>query len=198
MTSISSGQSGIERFGPIPMADMSPRQRKLVAAALQRARDASATPTGPLNALLRSPEMLDGVQQFIKLLRLRSSLPTRLIELGILVTARNWTAQYVWHSHRSMAIAAGLDPAIVDAIAHGEQPAELDEPAAAVYQFASQLLATGGVDDETFAAVRDRFGEVGAVDLIGLLGYYCLISFLVNVDRCFVPEGEPMLAPISR
>jgi hypothetical protein len=53
-------------------------------------------------------------------------------------------------------------------------------------------LADGHVDDQTFAAVVDRWGRQGAMDLIGVVGYYCLVSFILNVDRVPVPGGDPL------
>jgi 4-carboxymuconolactone decarboxylase len=115
-----------------------------------------------------------------------------LNELAILLTARRWTAQFEWFAHRRMAVEAGLDPAIADAIAAGETPV-LDDDAAAVYRFASQLLADGNVTDNAFDAVVARWGQRGAMDLIGAVGYYCLVSFVLNVDRYPLPAGEEPL-----
>jgi 4-carboxymuconolactone decarboxylase len=93
-----------------------------------------------------------------------------------------------------MALDAGLDPAVADAIAIGARP-ELDDDAAAVYEFASQLLERGAVTDEAWEAVVDRWGKRGAIDLIGAIGYYCLVSFILNVDRYPVPDGRLPLEP---
>jgi 4-carboxymuconolactone decarboxylase len=114
-------------------------------------------------------------------------------ELAIILTARRWRAQYEWYAHRRLAIEAGLDPAWADDIAEHRRPAAMDAEAAAVYDFATELLDTGAVSDATYAAVLDRFGEVGVVDLIGAVGYYCLISFILNVDRHPIPpDAEPL------
>jgi len=125
--------------------------------------------------------------------RFHSSLARRLTELAILLTARRWSAAFEWYAHRRLALGAGLDPALVDAIERGERPREIDDEAAAVYRFADELLQTGGVADETFDRVVERFGSQGAADLIGTVGYYCLVSFFLNVDRYPVPAGEPTI-----
>jgi 4-carboxymuconolactone decarboxylase len=46
------------------------------------------------------------------------------------------------------------------------------------------------VSDPVFKAVVDKFGERGAVDLTAVMGYYCFVSMILNVDRYPLPEGE--------
>ena len=45
------------------------------------------------------------------------------------------------------------------------------------------------VSDATFKAVVDKFGEKGVVDIIGVMGYYQMVSMLLNVDRYPLPAG---------
>jgi 4-carboxymuconolactone decarboxylase len=113
--------------------------------------------------------------------------------MAIIMVARRWTAQYEWYAHRNMAIAAGLDPAVADAIAEGRRP-ELDGDAGAVYEFVTELLERGEVSDDAFGAVESRWGKRGAIEL-GAVGYYTLVSFVLNVDRYPLPEGEVPLGP---
>jgi 4-carboxymuconolactone decarboxylase len=153
--------------------------------------------SGPFNVLLRSPEMGDLAQQFGASMRYHSSIPPRLNELAIIITARHWTSHYEWYAHRRAAQAAGLNQAIIDAVAAGRRPASMTAEEAAVYDFCTELLNTKQVSDATFAAARDRFGERGVVDLIGVTGYYQLVSMLLNVDRYPLPDGvQPELRPL--
>jgi 4-carboxymuconolactone decarboxylase len=195
MTTSADDRASGRRFGALPVEAMSPRQRAVADAILSGPRRSSTGLTGPFEALLRSPDLADPVQRVGEHVRFHSSLPAHLNELAILVTARRWRAQYEWYAHRRLALTAGLRPEVADAIGRHEEPVGLDGDAAAVYRFARQLLDTGGVEDDVFAAVRDRFGETGAADLVGVVGYYCLVSFFLNVDRYPVPEGEPLLGP---
>lgn len=173
---------------------MTAEQRAVADDILAGPRALSTGLRGPFEALLRSPGLADAAQRLGEQIRFRSSLPNHLNELAIIVCARRWTAQFEWFAHRRMAIAAGLDPAVADAIARGERP-NLDDGAAAVFDFAVQLLDDGAVNDDRFAAVVDRWGQQGAIDLIGAVGYYTLVSFILNVDRYPVPEGETLLPP---
>jgi 4-carboxymuconolactone decarboxylase len=135
--------------------------------------------------------MGDLVQKLGAQLRFHSTLSNRLTELAILVTARFWTAQYAWAAHHRNALAAGLSPSTIDAIATGKRPSFSENDEEIVYNFASELLRTKQVSDETFKPMVNRFGERGAVDLTGLVGYYCVVSMMLNIDRYPLPDGAP-------
>jgi 4-carboxymuconolactone decarboxylase len=180
------------RFGPLPLDDMTPEQREIAESILAGPRQSSTGLRGPFEAFLRSPGMAGPAQELGEHIRFHSSIPTALNEMAILVVARRWTAQFEWYAHRQMAEAAGLSPAVADAIASGRRP-DLDDDAEAVYGFAAELLDRGAVSDSTWAPVVDRWGQRGAMDLIALVGYYTLVSFTLNVDRYPVPgDDEPL------
>jgi len=152
---------------------------------------------GPFLPLLYSPGLADPVQQAGAHLRYHSSLPAALNELAILITARFWTAQYEWHAHRRLALEAGLDPTIADQIARGERPSGLSPEQTAVYDFCAELHSNHGVSDKSFSAVEQKFGRRGAMDLIGICGYYTLISMVLNVSQVPLPAGvAPPLEPL--
>ena len=75
--------------------------------------------------------------------------------------------------------------------AKGGADVELEEDGdeTILYNFATELLNTKQVSDPVFQAVKDKFGERGVVDLIGVMGYYQLVSMLLNVDRHPLPAG---------
>jgi 4-carboxymuconolactone decarboxylase len=153
---------------------------------------------GPFNVLLRSPEMGDIAQQFGASMRFNQSMPRKLNEMAIIITARYWTAQYEWYAHKRAALQAGLDPAIVDAIQHGRRPAAMQKDEDVVYTFCTELLNTKHVSDATFATAKNAVGEKGVVDLMGVMSWYQMVSMLLNVDRYPLPAGaQPELEPIS-
>jgi 4-carboxymuconolactone decarboxylase len=179
-----------ERFKALTLEEMSGEQRRVAESILAGPRKALR---GPFSALLYSPGMGDRAQKLGEEVRFRNSLPAPLKELAILTVARHWTAQYEWYAHRRLALEAGLDAAIIDAIAQGKCPAKLSPDEAAIYAFASELLAAKEVSDATFAGVQQRFGEQGVVDLICTMGYYSLVSMTLNVNRYPLPDGaEPL------
>ncbi|HYC44664.1 MAG TPA: carboxymuconolactone decarboxylase family protein [Burkholderiales bacterium] len=187
------------RFNLIPVEALSAEQRRLYDAIrsgprAKIANSGAAKPGplgGPFNVWLRSPGIGDCVQRLGEEIRFRSSLPTKLNEMAILVTARFWTSQYEWHAHCKLALDAGLDPAIAQAIAEGRRPAEMDDDEAMVYDFSKELHEKQGVSDASYQRVLDRFGERGVFDLIAVNGFYSLVSMCLNVDRTPLPEGVP-------
>lgn len=194
---------GPQRFKQIPPEQLTPEQRILAdgirsgpRSAIKNSAATNAGPLGgPFNVWLRSPEIGNIIQQLGAAIRFRSSLPARLNELAICITARKWTAQYEWHAHRRLAVEAGLDPAIADAIAQGKKPASMPADEQLVYDVSTELHATGGISDATYQRALDRFGEQGIMDLIAVNGYYTLVSFTLNTDRTPLPAGVPAPLP---
>ena len=153
---------------------------------------------GPFNALLRSPELADRAQKMGEYARFNSSLPPRLNELAILITARYWTAQYEWHAHQKLGAKAGLSTKLMAQLAEGRRPSGMQPDETVVYDFCTELHRKKSVGDPAYQAALARFGERGVVDLIGVSGYYTLVSMVLNVDRHPLPEGVlPPLAPLK-
>jgi 4-carboxymuconolactone decarboxylase len=174
------------RFKELQPSEMTEAQRKAYEGIISGPRGGAR---GPFNALLRSPDLADRVQRVGEYVRFKSSIPARLNELAILVVARHWTAQYEWYAHRELAMKAGLDPKIADAIAERKRPADMKEDEAAVYDFCSELHEKKSVSDAAYANALRLFGEQGVIDLIGASGYYTIVSMVLNVDRYPLPEG---------
>jgi polar amino acid transport system substrate-binding protein len=133
--------------------------------------------------------MGDLAQQFGAYERYHSTIPHKLNEFAILITARFWDSQYEWYAHHQYGLKAGLSPELIEAVATGKYPASMQPDEAIVYNFCHELLYTKQVSDAHFKAAVDRFGERGVVDLMGVMGYYHLVSMALNVDRYPLPAG---------
>ena len=182
------------RFKPLTWETLSPSQLTMVESVMSGQRGSMQ---GPYNVLLRSPVLGNLAQQFGAHTRYHSSLPLALNELAILLVARFWSSQFVWWAHKRIALDAGLDPALVDAIASGAPALPLPADAAAVYRFCSELLQTRRVSDTAYAMLVEQFGEASVVDVMGTMSYYTLVSMSLNVDQYPLPEGaEPELTPL--
>lgn len=180
------------RFAVLDESTMSEAQRTARRAIVSGPR---GDVRGPFNALLRSPELADRVQKVGEYIRFGSSLPAKLNELAILVTARHWSAQYEWYAHHKLAMKAGLDARIAQDLAEGRRPAGMSKEEAAVHDFCRELHQTKHVGDDAYAAALECFGEQGVIDLVGACGYYTLVSMVLNVDRHPMPAG--MEAPLK-
>jgi 4-carboxymuconolactone decarboxylase len=194
---LSTGHAQMARFKPLPENEMTEAQRRS-AQELASGPRGRMNHTGPSALLLRSPDLMSRTQKVGEYLRYQSSLPARLNEFAILVTARQWNAQVEWIAHHPLALKAGLDPSVAEDLAQAKRPAAMKEDEAAIYQFCKELHETKGVSDTTFKAVADRFGERGVIDLIGLTGYYTMLAMVLNVGQQPLPGGvAPPLAILN-
>jgi 4-carboxymuconolactone decarboxylase len=185
-----------DRFRPLTWNEMTAPQRTMIEHLLAGERGGAS---GPFNVFLRSPEMGDIAQQLGAQIRFHSSLPRRLNEMAILIVARAWTSQYEWYAHKRLALQAGLKPEVLDAIAAGKRPADMQPDEQALYTFETEVLERHEVGDATFKTAVDALGERGVVDLVGVMGYYHLVSMALNVDRYPLPDGaRPELQAIPR
>jgi 4-carboxymuconolactone decarboxylase len=167
-----------DRFKPLTYEQMTPEQKKMTDIAL-----AQRGTGGSFNITVRDP---DGGKLLFDMgdrVRFHMSVPDKLKELAILVTARYWGAQFEWLAHRRAAVQAGLSEEKVKAIAEGKRPVGMSADEEVVYNFVTELFKTKQSSDATFAAVKNLVGERGVVDLIVSAGYYQIVSMMMNADR---------------
>jgi 4-carboxymuconolactone decarboxylase len=171
---------------------MTPAQRAVAA-------EISAGPRGevrgPFLALIHNAELARRMQALGEHLRWNNKLPPALLELAILYTARRWSCQHEWYMHEKLARKAALAPGIIDDIAAGREPQGMAADEALVYQACQQAHRTGRLDEETFAALRDRFGLDGVLDLLLLNGYYSAMAMVLNTAGLPLPDNAA--APLN-
>jgi 4-carboxymuconolactone decarboxylase len=146
---------------------------------------------GPLAIWLRRPQLADKAQALGRYCRYDSSLPKRLSELAILTTARVWGAEFEWWAHKPPAVEAGLSPMVIEAIRIDASPVFEHEDEAVVYEIARVLYRERRMSDALYAKAKTILGEAGLVDLIGVLGYYALISMTINAFEVDIPADAP-------
>jgi 4-carboxymuconolactone decarboxylase len=139
--------------------------------------------------------MADKLQKVGEQIRFHSSVPHRLNEFAILITARAWNARYEWYAHYPLALQAGLAPAVAADLAQGRRPHGMSADEAAVYDFCTELRRDKQVGDATFAAVQQVLGDQGVIDLIAVNGYYDLVSMTLNTAQVPTPEGGALPLP---
>ncbi|MBV7537272.1 carboxymuconolactone decarboxylase family protein [Duganella sp. sic0402] len=181
-----------DRLGPIPFAGMSAAQQVAAQAVIDGPRGALY---GPFVPLIRSPELMSAAQRMGEYLRYRSAIGTRLTELAILVTARQWSQQVEWAIHAPIAREYGIAEEAIAAIAARQRPTRLLEDEALVYEFCVQLQQLQRVDDATYAAALAAFGEQGVVDLMGINGYYTFLAMVMNAARTPAPASSAAPLP---
>ena len=141
----------------------------------------------PMIAWLQNPEFASRGQKLGELLRYQTSLEPRLSELAILVCGRHWTSHHEWTAHKQEGLKAGMDPAVIAAIAARRPPAFRDAREQAVYDVSTTLLASGRVAQPVYARGVAELGEKGMVELVGILGYYCMVALTLNTFELGLP-----------
>ena len=181
-----------DRMPPLATGELTEQQTQALADFVA----ARGEPTGPWIALLRSPELMKRTRGVSDYLRFESVVPGWLREFVILMTARQWGQNYEWNAHYAIAMDEGLSPDIARAIAEGRRPDGMVREEAILYDFCMELQRNHSVSDATYERAVERFGEQGVVEVVSLMGYYTMISLILNTSRAPLPEGAtPALAP---
>ncbi len=180
--------AGGGREGRIPLPgreQMSPEQQKVYDDVVKGPRGMMI---GPLRAVIHSPELAARWQRLGEFVRYRTVLPEDLKELAIIVSAKRWNSEVEWGVHSRIAREGGVPDDVIAAIRDGSEP-ELEAPAAEIYEFTRQLQTTGEIEDATYRAVLERWGERGIVELTGIVGYYTMVAMMLNAHRVPLPDG---------
>lgn len=175
------------RLPMIPEDKLTDAQRQAVQAVTAGKR---AGVRGPFPALLRSPDLCGHAATLGEFCRFGSSLPPRLSEMAILITAYHWKAQYEWFAHAPLAQKGGLADDVIEAIRVGKRPTSMKPDEAVLYDICSELHSTKRVSDATYKKGVETFGEKGVVEVLGISGYYVLVSMVLNTAQVALPEGE--------
>jgi 4-carboxymuconolactone decarboxylase len=171
---------GSERL-PLPALEMlDDAQRAAAQALIDGPRKAVF---GPFVPLLRTPALLERVAQLGEALRFGGRLDARLRELAICIAARHVGNQFEWVMHQPLALEAGVDAAALDAIRLGLGPQTLTPDERLVHDFSVELLRRHGVGDAVYGQALAALGEAGVVELTTLIGYFVMVSWVMNVAR---------------
>ncbi|WP_245323923.1 carboxymuconolactone decarboxylase family protein [Bradyrhizobium stylosanthis] len=185
------------RFTPLKAEELTPPQKEWADAIAVPPRNAKFI-NPPYRAYIRNPELAPKLSAMSDYLRWNSSLPARLSEFAILITARQWTAQYEWFAHYPLAMKAGLDPQVAKDVANGVRPQTMKDDEAALYELAMAPYRDKKVSDEVYRAAQQKFGERGILDIIGLIGYYDLVSMTLITMQAEAPnDSVPPLPPLA-
>jgi 4-carboxymuconolactone decarboxylase len=183
----------MSRLPLLEEASLTPEQKRIYDEIVNGPR---GTVVGPLRVWLQSPGLAAQAQALGQYARFDSVLPEYMSELAILVTARYWSSGFEWTHHVPIALAAGVPDPAVQAIGKAQTFQFDDAKMQAVFDFTAQLHRDKQVSDPTYAMAEKALGVQACVDLVGICGYYTLISMTINVFD--VPDGDgPMLPKLD-
>jgi len=136
---------------------------------------------GPLAVWMHRAGLADKAQSLGAYCRYYTSLEPKLSEFAICLIARVWGAGYEWKVHSKIAIEKGVPQEIINAIEKGKKPSNMDSEQSVIYDFTMRLHKDKKVSDEVYENTINILGKDRIVDLVGILGYYTLISMTINV-----------------
>ena len=189
-----------QRLEPLPPSALDSDQRKLYDAVLESPRGAGPTRrfilrddetlTGPFDALLRTPGVGTHVERLGMAFREDTVMSPAVRELTILVVAQAWGASFEWWIHSMIAQSQGVAQEAIDAIGRGERPDLADPEQAAAYAVARELVYERGLRGETLARARETLGERALVEVVTQVGFYQLVSGLLESFQPPPPSGD--------
>ena len=177
----------MSRLAPLDLNNLTAEQSEVATAIMAGPRGGLR---GPFEAWLRSPLLADRAQKLGEYCRFNSSLPKDLSELAIILAGKHWKSQYEFWAHARLAREAGLSAEVIEAVRLGDAPPFTKDSERVVYDFVTEYFATNRVSDTTYGRAKAAVGEAGVVDLIGVVGYYGIVSMTLNVFEVALPDGE--------
>jgi len=94
-----------------------------------------------------------------------------------------------------MAVKGGVKPSTIEDLRRGRAPKSAPKDERAIYDFIQELYKTRRVNERTYKRVQSLLGDKATVELVGILGYYALISMTLNVFQMLPPDGEKLAFP---
>lgn len=144
---------------------------------------------GPFNGWLHFPQFGSPAWAFNRSLWVHRVLPGDIHQLVILVTVAKFKARYAVNGHEYFAERAGLSEDKVATIVAGERPVDLTDDERAAYDMAAALNRGGVLPETTYRAVERRFGELGAAEIVFLVGCFSMVSVTLNAFDVDAPSA---------
>ena len=122
---------------------------------------------------------------------LNCSLTPAQVRIVSLMTVRHWKAAYPWSAQAAMALTAGVERAVIEAINAGERPKFTDSADEMVHTVTGELLATGSLRDDIFKAAESKLGYQRLADVVGVIGHFATTAMMANVVGAEPPADAP-------
>lgn len=150
---------------------------------------------GPFNPWLQTPAFGRTAAEMGEVLRLNSILPGDLREIAILSAGVRWKAEFEFWAHARVARTEGVSEPILEALRAGAEPPFESDDQRLVHAAATELLATGRLPTDLRSRLAASLGWPATVELVALVGFYCMVCFTLNAFDVGLPEGVPAIWP---
>lgn len=190
-----------ERYPELRLDQLTPEQKAYVENLQKPPRNnTTALKNPPFKVYMRSPALAAKLEEVSDYVRWGTGLEPRLTELAIMLTARQWSSQWIWRGHYRLAVRGGLDPRVGADVAAGKRPEKMKEDEAILYNYAMEMYRDKAVSDATYAAAAKQFGEKGLIDLVATMGYYDTVAMTLITAKAVAPREDdvPQLAALPK
>lgn len=152
---------------------------------------------GPGSILIHVPEASRRATALNQYLRNDSSLPLKILELAMLITAREMDCQHIWNAHATSGRDAGVSDTAVDGLRDEEDLSDLPHDEQIVVNYGQELFRRHQASRGAFQAILEQFGKRGAVELTLVFGNYAMLALSINAfDSDLPPNRTELLLPI--
>jgi 4-carboxymuconolactone decarboxylase len=148
---------------------------------------------GPFAVWLRNAELCQNTLKLQEMFASRVKLERRLLELMILVAARQSTAQYAWYIHEPHALKFGIAPEIVQAIRERRTPEFTRDDERLVYDLTMDLNTTRTLSKKSYQRGMTMLGEQVMVELVSAIGFYAMVAMTLNAFDVSAPGDKQPL-----
>lgn len=97
-----------------------------------------------------------------------------------------------------MALAAGVDPRLIDAIRNDGSVDEFDERDRTLIRFGRALFEEHRVSPDLYRRVVELFGEQGMFEITAVMGDYAMAALMLNAVDHQLPDGATSTLPPRR
>jgi 4-carboxymuconolactone decarboxylase len=163
------------RLGPLPEAQWTDAQRKLVATLTRDGQAGNA-----LRTLLHVPEIVAALMPFSSYLSTESTLSPRHRELLILRVAWLCGNQSLWATHAAIARQLPMTADAIRRIAQGPDATGWDPFEATLLRMADQLYRNSSVSNATWQALAASYDLFHLMDAIETVNHYTVLSLMYN------------------
>lgn len=173
------------RMVPLAHEKMDSRQKEV----FDRITSKGGRIGGPYVAYIRTPEFMELNQKMGNALR-SNTLKAKLRLLTAITVIRYWGADFPWAMNARDAVNEGISQEIIDTINLGKRPILEDPSEQLVFDFATELLETKNVSDQTYELAYNLFSEESLVSLIETIGFYSMVCMTALCIRIEAPDSE--------
>lgn len=174
------------RIATLDRAGMNTEQARVYDAA-----KASNSPVGgPYTAYIHLPKLFEAAQNLRGCLA-GGPLSRREQQVVNIVVARHWNAQYPWYAQARASLTVGLSQAVIDTINARQTPDLPDARERTCYVVASEILASKGLSDATYAAAEKTLGLDSLVALVATIGSFSTTCITAGTFKIDPPADNP-------